>query len=150
MARLGARARSRPWAVLVLVNILPIGASICILWGYRAGTITFRPGSEAVVPSLVVLAALILAMLLLSWVAAPLLRGAVTAAHGFVQGQTTAIARGGVVAFFVRFPALVGGMLVYGVLVVNVVLLGVFLAGGIVIILISLAVFAAEVMRVRG
>jgi hypothetical protein len=150
MARLSARARSRPWAVLVLVNILPIGASICILWGYRTGTIAFLPGSEAVMPSLIVLAALIAAMLLLSWIAAPLLRGAVTAVHGVVQGQTTAIARGGVVAFFVRFPALVGAMLVYGVLVVNVVLLGLLLAGGSLILLVGLAVFAAEVMSVRG
>ena len=150
MARLGARARSRPWAVLVLANFLPIGASIYILWGYRTGRIAFLPGSREILPSLTVLAVLVGAMAFLSWIAAPLLRGAVTAVHAFVHDQTTAIARGGVVAFFVRFPALVGGMLVYGVLLLNVLLLFFFLTGGIVIILFSLAVFAGQVMKVRG
>jgi hypothetical protein len=136
--------------VLVIANFLPVSATIYILWGYRNKEIVFLPGSEAIVPSLTVLVMLIVAMSLVSWTAAPLLRGAVTAAHKFVQRQTAAIARGGVLAFFVRFPALVGGMLVYGILIVNVLLMGLLLVGGSVILLISLAVFAAEVMKVRG
>ncbi len=150
IARLGARARSRPWAVLFIANFLPISATIYILWGYRSKTIIFLPGSEAIVPSLIVLVTLIVAMSLVSWTAAPLLRGAVTAVHKFVQRQTTAIARGGVLAFFVRFPALVGGMLAYGVLIVNVLLMGLLLVGGSILLLISLAVFTLEVMKVRG
>jgi len=150
IARLGARARSRPWAVLLLANFLPISACIFIFWGYRTGSITFLPGSEAILPSLTVLVAIIVAMLFVSWLAGPLLRGAVNAVHGFIQAQTNAIARGGVLALFVRFPALVGGMLVYGVLLVNVLLVGLLLAGGSILLLVSLAVFAHEVMKVRG
>ena len=150
IARFGARARSQPWAVLVLVNFLPIGATIYILYGYRTGKFVFLQGSERVVPSLIVLAAIIAAMTFTSWLAAPLLRGAVTAVHGFVQRQTTAIARGGMLAFFVRFPPLVGGMLVYGILIVNVLLLGLILTGGTILLLASLAVFVVEVMKVRG
>jgi len=150
VARLGARARSRPWAVMILANILPITATAYILWGYHTGSIVFLKGSEAVVPSLMVLVVIIIAMLSVSWIAAPLLRGAITGVHGFIQAQTTAIARGGVLTFFVRFPALVGGMVVYGVLIVNVLLVGLLLAGGTILLLASLAVFAAEVMKVRG
>ena len=135
---------------MALANILPIAATAYILWGYHTGSIVFLRGSEAVVPSLMVLVAIIMAMLFVSWIGAPLLRGAVTAVRGFIQAQTTAIARGGVFAFFVRFPALVGGMLVYGVLIVNVILVGLLLAGGTILLLASLAVFAAEVMKVRG
>jgi hypothetical protein len=150
VARFCDRARSRPWAVLVIANVLPICASAYILYGYRTGKIAFVPGSEAVVPSLVFLVALIAAMFILSWVAAPLLREAVKAVHGFVQAQTTAIARGGMLAFFFRFPALVGAMVAYAVLFVNVVLLALLLAGGSVLLIVSLGVFAVEVMKVRG
>ncbi len=150
IARFGARARSQPWAVLILANFLPIGATAYIFWGYRTGKIVFLRGSETVVPSLIVLVAIIAAMTFTSWLAAPLLRGAVTAVHRFVQRQTTMIARGGVLAFFIRFPALVGGMLVYGILIVNVLLLGLLLVGGTILLLASLAVFVVEVMKVRG
>ncbi len=150
MARIGARARSRPWAVLLLVNILPIAAAAFVIYGYRTGRINFVEGAERVVPGLVLLAVALAALVFLSWIAAPLLVPAVGAVRDFIRRQSHQIARGGVAGFLVRFPALVAGLILYAVLWINVIILGGLIVANVLAIFACVAFFARDVLRMRG
>ena len=149
-SRLGARARSRPWAVLVIANVLPLAATAAIAWGYYTGKITFLPGAGKVVPSLIALGVALAVLVFLSWAAAPILMRASASVRGFINRQVHAIARGGVAAFIVRFPPLVGGMVLYAVLWLNAAILAFLVLLDLVAILVCLALFVREVFAVRG
>lgn len=150
MARLGARARSRPWAVLLVANMFPIAAAVFIIHGYRTGKISFLKGAEGVIPSLVLLVLALGALIFLTWIAAPLLMPAVAAVRDFIRRQSHAIARGGIAGVFTRFPALVAGLIIYAFLWINVILLASMVVANVLAILACLALFAWEVMRVWG
>lgn len=149
-SRLGARARSRPWAVLVISNVLPLTAAIAITYGYYTGKINFVPGAGNVIPSLVALGVLLAVLVFLSWLAAPILLSASVSVRRFLDRQTQAIARGGVTAFVVRFPPLVAGTVVYAVLWLNAAILGLLVLLNLIAILVCLAFFVRAVFAVRG
>lgn len=149
-SRLGARARSRPWAVLVIANVLPLVATALIAWGYYTGKIAFLPGAGKVVPSLVALGVTLALLVFLSWAAAPILMRASVSVRGFIDRQIHAIARGGVAAFIVRFPPLVAGMVLYAVLWLNAAILALLVLVDLIAIVVCFVIFARQVLSVRG
>ncbi len=146
LARFGARARSRPWAALAVANKLPLTAAAVVWIAYARGKITFVPGARSVLPILTALGIALAVLVFLCWIAAPLLPPAVAGVRGFIGRQSGAIARGGPVAFVVRFPPLVAGMLVYAALWFNALVLALLIVVDIVAIITTVAVLAREVL----
>ena len=148
--RLGTRARSRPWAVLVIANVLPLAAGAAVAYGYYTGRITFASGAGKVVPSLIALGVGLAVLVFLSWVAAPIVLSVSASVRGFLRRESHAIARGGLVAFVVHFPWLCAGAAVYGVLWLNVAILALLMLLDLVAILVCFVFFVRDVLAIRG
>jgi hypothetical protein len=147
LSRAAARARSRPWAVLVLANTMPLAAGVWILWGWRTGRLSFVPGSEAVVPSLVLLAAALGALVVLAWIAAPLVLAAALSTRRFVASQARRMSSGGTASIVTRAPLLLAGAAVYALLWLNAALLALLVAADLAAIVVALVAFVSEVLR---
>jgi hypothetical protein len=70
--------------------------------------------------------------------------------RGFINRQIHAIARGGAAAFIVRFPPLVGGMVLYAVLWLNAAILALLVLVDLIAIVVCFVLFARQVLSVRG
>jgi hypothetical protein len=150
LARFRRRAGSRPFVTLLVANILPLCIGAALAVSYYRGTISFLPGAESVLPSLVMLAATLVALVFLAWVVAPLLGPVVRGASEFVAAQRSAMARGGMVSFFSRLPLLFGGVLVHAVLVANAILVALLILLALAAAIGSLACFVIEIWQIKA
>ncbi len=150
IARAKARAPSRPWGVLVAANALPVMIALIVGVLWAKGSIEFAPGSENVLPSLIVLGVTLVLLVVIAWIIAPALFPMVKRTREFVDRNITLMLRGGPGAISLRLVYVIAGVVAYGVLWANLVVLGLLVLVDVAAIIASFTVFVREVLKAKG
>jgi hypothetical protein len=136
--------------MLVAANSLPILAMLVVGGLWWKGTIKFVPGSETVIPSLVVLGVALAVLVVIAWIIAPTLLPMVKRTREFVDRNLTLLFKGSVLGAPLRLVLVVAGVAAYGVLWANLVVLALLALIDVAAILTALVVFVREVWKAKG
>ncbi len=150
IARAKGHVASRPWGMLVVANALPIMVALAVGVMWAKGSIEFTPGSEKVLPSLIVLGVTLVLLVVIAWIIAPALFPLVKRTREFVDRNLALMLKGGPAAVPLRLVSVVAGLVAYGVLWANLVVLGLLAVVDVAAIIASLVVFVREVLKAGG